>query len=196
MKTTPYTYKVINKISGEFYYGSRTCKGCDPSEDFDTYATSNKLVASLIRENPGLWEKEIVFTGSADDVLYTELQMIRTNLNDPLSLNRVTVNHYKNAFVSEINEAEYEEMFTKLGYRLKLARIKRKIGQKQAAKVLGISRATFQRVEAGSDAVAFGTYIKYLTYLGFGDEFNAFATRDAIGDKFSNYDMMRTRGVN
>jgi hypothetical protein len=192
--TTPYVYKVVNKISGEFYCGSRVCDGCDPKESFDVYSTSNKLVSSFIKENPNLWEKEIVFTGSVDYVLFTELELIKKNKDHPLCLNRVSFNHYRQSFIQEINELEYDEMFKKLGFRLKLARLKRKIPQREACRVLNISRATFQRLEAGCDTVAFGTYIKYLTYLGFGDEFNSFAINDVIGTKFNNYDLMRSRG--
>ena len=190
----PYTYKMVNKISGEFYYGSRFSNDCDPNEGFDVYSTSNNVVSKLITDNPNLWTKEILFVGSKDDVLFTELEFIRKNLNDPLSLNRITFNHYRNSFISEINENEYDEMFTKLGFRLKMARLKRKISQKEKCRILNISRATFQRIEAGCDTVAIGTYIKYLTYLGFGDEFNAFATKDVVGNKFVNYDLMRSRG--
>ena len=190
----PYTYKMVNKISGEFYYGSRFSNDCDPNEGFDVYSTSNNVVSKLITDNPNLWTKEILFVGSKDDVLFTELEFIRKNLNDPLSLNRITFNHYRNSFISEINENEYDEMFTKLGFRLKMARLKRKISQKEMCRILNISRATFQRIEAGCDTVAIGTYIKYLTYLGFGDEFNAFATKDVVGNKFVNYDLMRSRG--
>ena len=185
---------MVNKISGEFYYGSRFSNDCDPNEGFDVYSTSNNVVSKLITDNPNLWTKEILFVGSKDDVLFTELEFIRKNLNDPLSLNRITFNHYRNSFISEINENEYDEMFTKLGFRLKMARLKRKISQKEMCRILNISRATFQRIEAGCDTVAIGTYIKYLTYLGFGDEFNAFATKDVVGNKFVNYDLMRSRG--
>jgi DNA-binding XRE family transcriptional regulator len=192
--TKPYVYKMINKVSGEFYYGSRTKEGCNPKESFDVYSTSNKLVSTLIQENQNLWDKEIVFVGTKDDVLFTELQLIKKNTNEALSLNRVTFSHYRQSFISEINESEYEEMFTKLGFRLKMARLKRKIPQKEVCRILNISRATFQRVEAGCDTVAIGTYIKYLTYLGFGDEFNTFVTKDVIGDRFTNYDLMQSRG--
>jgi DNA-binding XRE family transcriptional regulator len=192
--TKPYVYKMINKISGEFYYGSRIKEGCNPEESFDVYSTSNKLVSTLILENQNLWDKEIVFVGTKDDVLFTELQLIKKTTNDALSLNRVTFSHYRQSFISEINDNEYEEMFTKLGFRLKMARLKRKISQKEVCRILNISRATFQRVEAGCDTVAIGTYIKYLTYLGFADEFNTFATKDVIGDKFANYDLMQSRG--
>jgi len=185
---------MINKVSGEFYYGSRTKEGCNPEESFDVYSTSNKLVSTLILENQNLWDKKIVFVGTKDDVLFTELQLIKKNTNDALSLNRVTFSHYRQSFISEINDNEYEEMFTKLGFRLKMARLKRKISQKEVCRILNISRATFQRVEAGCDTVAIGTYIKYLTYLGFGDEFNTFVTKDVIGDKFTNYDLMQSRG--
>ena len=193
---TPYVYKVVSKVSGEFYYGSRTCKDCDTEEDFSVYSTSNSIVANMIKDNPHLWEKHIEFTGSTEDVLFTELQLIKKQLHYPLSLNRITFNHYKNSFVNEINEAEFYDMFEKLGFRLKMARIKRRIGQKSICNILGISRATLQRIESGCDTVAIGTYIKYLTYLGFGDEFNKFAMNDFVGDKIHNYDLMKQRGCN
>jgi DNA-binding XRE family transcriptional regulator len=193
---TPYVYKVINKVSGEFYYGSRVCKDCDTEEDFYIYATSNSVVGNMIKDSPHLWEKHIEFTGNRDDVLYTELHLIKKHLHHPLSLNRVTFNHYRNSFVNEINETEFYEMFEKLGFRLKMARIKRRIGQKSISKILGISRATLQRIELGCERVAIGTYIKYLTYLGFGDEFNKFAMDDSIGDKIHAYDLMKQRGSN
>jgi DNA-binding XRE family transcriptional regulator len=150
----------------------------------------------MIKDNPHLWEKHIEFTGSTEDVLFTELQLIKKQLHYPLSLNRITFNHYKNSFVNEINEAEFYDMFEKLGFRLKMARIKRRIGQKSICNILGISRATLQRIESGCDTVAIGTYIKYLTYLGFGDEFNKFAMNDFVGDKIHNYDLMKQRGCN
>jgi hypothetical protein len=193
---TPYVYKVINKASEEFYYGSRISTDCDTEEDFNIYATSNSVVGNMIKDSPHLWEKHIEFTGNKDDVLYTELQLIKKHLHHPLSLNRVTFNHYRTSFVTEINEAEFYEMFEKLGFRLKMARIKRRIGQNSISKILGISRATLQRIELGCDRVAIGTYIKYLTYLGFGDEFNRFAMNDSIGDKIHAFDLMKQRGSN
>lgn len=193
---TPYVYKVVNKASEEFYYGSRTCKDCDTEEDFSVYATSNSIVANMIKDSPHLWEKHIEFTGNKEDVLFTELQLIKKHLHHPMSLNRVTCNHYKTSFVTEINEAEFYDMFEKLGFRLKMARIKRRIGQKSICSILGISRATLQRIESGCDTVAIGTYIKYLTHLGFGSEFNRFAMDDSVGDKIHTFDLMKQRGCN
>lgn len=46
--TIPYTYYLINKITGEKYYGVRYASGCNPSELWCTYFSSSKYVKALI----------------------------------------------------------------------------------------------------------------------------------------------------
>ena len=47
--TIPYTYYLINKITGEKYYGVRYAAGCNPSELWHTYFSSSKYVKKLIK---------------------------------------------------------------------------------------------------------------------------------------------------
>ena len=47
--TIPFTYTVRFKPTGQYYYGYRGRKGCDPSDLWTTYFTSSKIVAELIR---------------------------------------------------------------------------------------------------------------------------------------------------
>jgi len=42
MNTIPYTYKLIFKPTGQYYYGVRYAKGCQPSDLWDKYFTSSK----------------------------------------------------------------------------------------------------------------------------------------------------------
>lgn len=48
--TIPYTYLLVNKITGEKYYGVRYAKGCAPSELWYTYFSSSKYVKQLIEK--------------------------------------------------------------------------------------------------------------------------------------------------
>ena len=50
MKTIPYTYKLIFKPSGQYYYGVRWAKNCNPNDLWITYFTSSKHVHKLIKE--------------------------------------------------------------------------------------------------------------------------------------------------
>ena len=44
----PYTYFLLNKITGEKYYGVRYAKDCHPGELWSTYFTSSKYVKQRI----------------------------------------------------------------------------------------------------------------------------------------------------
>jgi hypothetical protein len=50
MKTTPFTYLLKFKPTGQFYYGSRYGKNCHPSQLWSTYFTSSKKIKSLIEQ--------------------------------------------------------------------------------------------------------------------------------------------------
>lgn len=47
----PYTYVIVNKITGQKYYGARWSKNCHPSDLWVTYFTSSKHVKKLISEH-------------------------------------------------------------------------------------------------------------------------------------------------
>jgi hypothetical protein len=49
METIPYTYKLIFKPTGQYYYGVRYGKGCNPNDLWDKYFTSSKHIHNLIK---------------------------------------------------------------------------------------------------------------------------------------------------
>jgi hypothetical protein len=46
--TTPFTYSIYCKPTNQYYYGTRYAVGCQPSDLWQTYFTSSKVVKSLI----------------------------------------------------------------------------------------------------------------------------------------------------
>jgi hypothetical protein len=50
METIPYTYKLIFKPTGQYYYGVRYAKGCHPNDLWNKYFTSSKHVHKLIKD--------------------------------------------------------------------------------------------------------------------------------------------------
>jgi hypothetical protein len=48
--TIPYTYKLIFKPTGQYYYGVRYAKNCNPNDLWDKYFTSSKHIHKLIKE--------------------------------------------------------------------------------------------------------------------------------------------------
>lgn len=49
-ETIPFTYKLIFKPTGQYYYGVRWAKGCHPKDLWSIYFTSSKYVKQLIKE--------------------------------------------------------------------------------------------------------------------------------------------------
>ncbi len=89
-----YTYRIQNKITNQFYYGSRyknVSLGLTPIDDlWIKYFTSSKSVKELIK----LYGKdsfviEIIFTSkSSEDCYWTEQSLIKENLDNSLCLNK------------------------------------------------------------------------------------------------------------
>ena len=50
MGTIPYTYKLIFKPTGQYYYGVRYANNCNPNDLWDKYFTSSKHIHMLIKE--------------------------------------------------------------------------------------------------------------------------------------------------
>jgi hypothetical protein len=48
---TPFTYLLYCKATKQYYYGSRYSKGCHPSQLWNTYYTSSKVIKQLISEH-------------------------------------------------------------------------------------------------------------------------------------------------
>jgi transcriptional regulator with XRE-family HTH domain len=68
-----------------------------------------------------------------------------------------------------------------LGERLRLARLRRKLGVDITCERAGISRMTLYRAEAGNSAVALGTVVRILSVLGLESDLDQIARDDKLG---------------
>ncbi len=70
-----------------WYVGSRTAKGCHSN---DGYICSSKTIKPMILANPEEWEREIVATGTPDEMYQLESEILQTfdAKNDPMSFNQ------------------------------------------------------------------------------------------------------------
>jgi hypothetical protein len=87
MNNIPYVYKLTHTPSLKWYVGSRTAKKCHPQ---DGYMGSSKVVSQLVKSNPSEWEKTIVATGSKEEMLELETEILQTldAKNDKRSFNQ------------------------------------------------------------------------------------------------------------
>ena len=86
MTNTAYVYKWTHVPSLKWYVGSRTGTGCHPG---DRYICSSKQVRPLILANPSEWVREIIATGTPDDMLLLEGEILQITdaKNDQRSFN-------------------------------------------------------------------------------------------------------------
>jgi transcriptional regulator with XRE-family HTH domain len=68
-----------------------------------------------------------------------------------------------------------------LGERLRLARLRRKLGVEITCQRAGISRMTLFRAEGGSPAIALGTLVRILSVLGLEADLDLIARDDKLG---------------
>lgn len=68
-----------------------------------------------------------------------------------------------------------------LGERLRLARLRRKLSVDIACERAGISRMTLYRLEAGSPAIALGTFMRVLSVLSLENDLELIARDDRLG---------------
>lgn len=73
------------------------------------------------------------------------------------------------------------KLLTELGERLRLSRLRRKLGVAVTCERAGISRMTLYRAEAGSSAVALGTLVRILSVLGLESDLALIARDDKLG---------------
>lgn len=87
MTTVAYVYKWTHIPSEKWYVGVRAAKGCHPD---DGYICSSKVVKPLIIENRAEWRREILSTGSVDDMLKLEVEILKSldARHDPMSFNK------------------------------------------------------------------------------------------------------------
>lgn len=89
---TPYTYLITFLPTGQKYYGSRTKRGCHPSDLWNSYFTSSKTVRQLIEQHgKDAFEVEIrrTFATKAQAILWEHRVLRRVDAaRNPLYLNK------------------------------------------------------------------------------------------------------------
>lgn len=84
METIPYTYKLIFKPTGQYYYGVRYAKGCNPNDLWDKYFTSSKHIHKLIKEyglNSFIIKITKTFNNKIDAINHEHSVLTRTKAN-------------------------------------------------------------------------------------------------------------------
>lgn len=81
--TIAYIYKWIHLPTSKWYIGVRTKNGCHPD---DGYICSSKIVKPLIESSPTEWQREILYTGTPDEMLKLE-SCILTDLDAKNNIN-------------------------------------------------------------------------------------------------------------
>jgi hypothetical protein len=84
---TSFVYKWIHLPTGKWYIGSRTAKGCHPA---DGYISSSQLIKPLITQHPTEWEREIIKTGSPEEMIKLETTLLESldAKSNPMSFNQ------------------------------------------------------------------------------------------------------------
>jgi transcriptional regulator with XRE-family HTH domain len=86
-----------------------------------------------------------------------------------------------------------KKLLQALGERLRLARLRRKLGVDVTCERAGISRMTLYRAEAGSAALALGTLVRILSVLGLESDFDLIARDDKLGRLLQDHDLKPRR---
>ncbi|WP_159918323.1 helix-turn-helix transcriptional regulator [Pantoea sp. 18069] len=81
-----------------------------------------------------------------------------------------------------------ESALVQLGYRLRVARLRRRDTTETVAHRIGVSRSTYKRMESGSEGVSIGAYFEALNYFGFSSQLFALGdpALDSIGLAYEN----------
>lgn len=85
---------------------------------------------------------------------------------------------------------KHQRRFAQLGQRIKLARLRRRLGTSMVAERAGISRATLHKLESGEPNVAMGSYFQVLRVLGLEEDFGLLAADDVLGRKLQDLDLI------
>lgn len=89
---------------------------------------------------------------------------------------------------------ESKEAMTRLGKRLKSARLEQDDTQKDFAARIGISIPTLQKMEQGNPNVAMGTWVKVLDLLDKLDELEKLLSpRESLVERYAAYEKIKGR---
>jgi transcriptional regulator with XRE-family HTH domain len=87
-----------------------------------------------------------------------------------------------------------QRLLTQLGERIRLARLRRKLGTAVVAQRAGISRSSLYKVEAGDPGATLGTYVRVLAVLGLEGDVQALAADDKVGRKLQDLALEPSAG--
>jgi transcriptional regulator with XRE-family HTH domain len=73
-----------------------------------------------------------------------------------------------------------------LGFRLREARLRRRLSVTQVAERTDVSRPTLNKVEKGDPAVTLGTYLRVLAVLGLEKDLTLIAAEDPVGRRLQD----------
>ena len=142
-----YVYKHTNKITKQFYFGSRCFNvklNIIPEEDFKKYICSSKIKEE-IKENKELWDSEIlnVFYGEnkKEDCFWFEQDLIKNNWGNPLLLNRQYKDSSKNKKVFLSDEICKESTKEKISAKNKGSKRTEEQRLKMSLAKLGVKRS-------------------------------------------------------
>lgn len=79
-----------------------------------------------------------------------------------------------------------QRLLSRLGERLKLARLRRKLSNAVVSQRAGISRTSLYKVEAGDAGATMGTYMRVMAVLGLEADIDALAADDKVGRKLQD----------
>lgn len=85
-----------------------------------------------------------------------------------------------------------EEVLKKLGERIRLSRMRRKLTADIVANRAGMSPITLRNVEEGKSGVTIGSYIAVLQVLGLEKDFNLLAQKDELGRELQDSKLFKT----
>jgi transcriptional regulator with XRE-family HTH domain len=87
------------------------------------------------------------------------------------------------------------ELLTRLGERLRLARLRRRLNAKQVAERAGMVPMTLRSVERGGAGVTIGAYLAVMQVLGIEKDLEQLAAADPLGRELQDAQLRSPRGA-
>ena len=85
---------------------------------------------------------------------------------------------------------KHQEIMSRLGENIKLARKRRKLTTIQVAERADIDRTTLYQIEKGNPKVSMGAYFNVFRVLGLQDDFLKLASDDEFGRKLQDLELL------
>ena len=82
-----------------------------------------------------------------------------------------------------------------LGFRLRMARERRKLSQAVFAERMGVSRETLRRLEKGDPSIGMGTFMRALRVLGLEQDVDRLAADDQLGRTLQDLELPVNRSL-